>query len=185
MRLTTTPHGLRPGYLRPQGRQPRKPEAGGLPAGKWGTDQRLGGPSWQAAFMQKPSWPLAAADEGFRAEILESPYTHTETCLVQVSRIVGPLLPGAATDPFRTPVAAPWSGRWGWGVLHGVWELCNWGPLGPMPASATGRAPLDQGRCRGTHLLAEPQESNGVSLSPEAACAVHTAGPGRDKRRSG
>lgn len=109
MRLTTTPHGLRPGYLRPQGRQPRKPEAGGLPAGKWGADQRLGGPSWQAAFMQKPSWPLAAADEGFRAEILESPYTHTETCLVQVSRIVGPLLPGAATDPFRTPVAAPWS----------------------------------------------------------------------------
>lgn len=153
--------------------------------------------------MQKPSWPVAAADEGFRAEILESPYTHTETCLVEVSRIVGPLPPRAATDPFRTPVVPPGahpanararltarSGCGGLGYFTGYGNSAT----GVFRAHRTSRgsaqapgpwpAPLDQGRCRGTHLLAEPQESNGVSLSPEAARAVHTAGPGRDKWRS-
>lgn len=37
----------------------------------------------------------------------------------------------------------------------------------------------------GAHLLAEPQKSDGVSLSPEAARAIHAAGPGRGEQRRG
>lgn len=32
-----------------------------------------------------------------------------------------------------------------------------------------------------TYLFTEPQEADGIGLSPEAACAIHTAGPGNDK----
>lgn len=33
----------------------------------------------------------------------------------------------------------------------------------------------------GIYLFTEPQESDGIGLSPEAARAIHTAGPGNDK----
>ena len=42
---------------------------------------------------------------------------------------------------------------------------------------------MTQAAAGDTDLLAEPQESDGVSLSPEAACAIHTAGPGREEQR--
>lgn len=45
---------------------------------------------------------------------------------------------------------------------------------GPSPAPQAGLS-------LAKYLFTEPQESDGVGLSPEAARAVHTAGPGNDK----
>lgn len=146
----------------------------------------------------------------FQTEILESPCTssdsHTHRDLVKRSKSLRPL---CVQDTSHCPSEHPrecrgipncvGSGCWGLGAC-GKWELqggarAAWGRVHPAglchhvkqgqhsPAAAAPGHRL--GTCGGTHLLAEPQEPNGVRLSPEAAGAIHTAGPGRDHRGDG